>query len=148
MKKNTIIGIASITLGGIIYVLWRKQTLLMFSWFDSMGLNSTIALLRDSASACSSVIPEWLCFSLPNALWAFGGILLFSSIWKHFFAERLFWVLIFSITAIGSEIGQLVGIVPGTYDTNDIALMLIFIFLAILISNTRAMKEVNDAEGA
>ena len=76
--KNTIIGIASIIFGGMIYVLWRKQTLLMFSWFDAMSLGIPIAILRDSASAYSSIMPRWFYFSLPNALWAFGGILLFS----------------------------------------------------------------------
>ena len=149
MKKNrnTIIGTVSIILGGMFYVLWRKQSLLMFSWFDAIGLKSIIASLRDIAGSCSPAIPEWLYLSLPNALWAFGGILLFYSIWKDSFAERMFWVLLFSTIAVGSEIGQLIGIVPGTYDTVDMELMLIFILLAIFIGSDDSVKGVSDAEG-
>ena len=129
-------------------MLWRKQSLLMFSWFYSIGLKPFVALLREFAHSYSLVMPEWVYFSLPNALWAFGGILLFYSIWKDACSERMFWVLLFSMTAVGSEIGQLVGIVPGTYDTTDISLMLIFIPLAITIGNkNHAIKEVSDAKG-
>jgi hypothetical protein len=105
----------------------------MFSWFHSMGLKPFVALLREFADSYSLVIPRWVYFSLPNALWLFGGIQLFYSIWEDACLERLFWVLLFSTTAVGSEIGQSLGIVPGTYDITDMALMAIFIPLAIAI---------------
>jgi len=61
--------------------------------------------------------------------------------------ERIFWVLLFSIVAVGSEFGQLIGIVPGTYDSADMALMLISIPLAIFIgNNNQVLKEAIDAK--
>lgn len=148
MSKNTVIGIVSIILGGIIYVLWREQTLLMFKWFDSLGLTPAIILIRSLAVAYLSILPNWLCYSLPNALWFFGGVLLFSSIWKNFFAERILWISIFVVIGIGCEIGQLAGVLPGTYDNTDIVLMLMFIPLAILIGNNQVIKEVKDGKDA
>ncbi len=148
MNKNTVIGITSIILGGIIYVLWREQTLLMFKWFDSLGLTPAIVSMRSSANAYLSVIPKWLCFSLPNALWFFGGVLLFSSIWKNFYAERIFWISIFAVIVIGCEIGQLAGVILGTYDNTDMVLMLMLIPLAILMGNNQVVKEVKDGKDA
>jgi hypothetical protein len=37
-------------LGALVYVLWRSPSLLMFRWFDQLGLAPSIALARDTAS--------------------------------------------------------------------------------------------------
>ena len=127
-------------------MLLRERTLLMFSWFDCIGLTTPIAALRYSIMPYSSIIPKWLYLSLPNALWTFGGILLFSNIWKKYPMEKYLWVFIFSVIAVGSEFGQLIGIVPGTYDNNDVVLMLIFIFLAITMNIYQFSKEAKNAK--
>lgn len=36
--RKSILGIVSIAIGGIIYILWREQSLLMFEWFKSIGV--------------------------------------------------------------------------------------------------------------
>ena len=141
MNKNTVSGIISIILGGIIYVLWREQTLLMFKWFDSLGFTPAIISIRSFTDTYLSVLPKLLCYSLPNALWFFGGILLFSSIWKNFFAERILWISIFAVIGLGCEIGQLAGVLQGNYDNTDIVLMHMFIPLAIFIGNNQLKKE-------
>ena len=115
ISKNTIIGSVSIIIGGMIYVLWREQTLLMFSWFNSMGVMDAIEAMRYSASPYHSIVPKWIYFSLPNAMWLLGGTLLFSSIWKDHVYERYFWMTLFSIIAIGSELGQLTDFINRLY---------------------------------
>ena len=60
--------------------------------------------------------------------------------------EKYLWVFIFSVIAVGSEFGQLIGIVPGTYDNNDVVLMLIFIFLAITMNIYQFSKEAKNAK--
>lgn len=45
-------GTASIILGSIIYVLWRDQNLLMFLWFDTIGMTHIIVSLWHLAPLC------------------------------------------------------------------------------------------------
>jgi hypothetical protein len=143
---NTIIGITSIAIGGMIYMLWRKQTLLMFSWFNNMGMRDAVEAMRRAASGYYPLIPQWVCFSLPTALWLFGGILLFWSIWENDFYERYFWVAIFSFIAVGAELGQLIGFIPGTYDPKDVILMVLSIVLAIVLNKKQKPKEIENAK--
>jgi hypothetical protein len=146
-KIKPILGIASIIFGGIIYIVWRKQTLLMFNWFDLIGLSSIVDSIRNITKAMFVIPPEWFRFSLPNALWLFGGILLFSSIWGKWSFERLSWIVVFLSIAIGSEFMQLVGYIPGIYDNCDMFFMIVFALLALLIDTKKTTKEVIDAKG-
>lgn len=146
ISLHTIIGLISIVLGGVIYVLFRDQSLLMFSWFDVIGLTPVIVSARDIVSPISLIIPKWFFFSLPNSMWAFGGILLFCCIWRDCILEKTLWIFVFLCISIGSEIGQLVGSIPGTYDPTDMVLMVIFILLAIFIGNTQNGRGERDAE--
>lgn len=143
-KLNTIIGATSIIFGGMIYVLWRDQNLLMFSWFDMMGLTPIVISLRHIANPISSFIPDWFYFSLPNAMWAFAGILLFCGICRDSPIARMFWTFVFITISIGSEIAQLSGDIPGTYDPTDMELMVICVSFAVFIGNSQITKEAND----
>jgi len=141
---NLIIGILSIILGCIIYLLWRETNLLMFSWFETIGFSPIILNLRESVAISLKNYPRWIFFSLPLALWYFGGILILSHIWDKFLSEKICWVFFFSIIAFGSEFGQLLNLVPGTYDSNDIHLMLFFIPIIILINIKQIIKEYQN----
>ncbi|NBB81557.1 MAG: hypothetical protein GVY36_19310, partial [Verrucomicrobia bacterium] len=127
--KKIFLGIVSIAVGGIIYIMWREQTLLMFDWFDLIGLSSVIGFIRNYG-VMIGYPPEWVIFSLPNALWVFGGFLLFFSIWEKESLERKIWLVLFSTIALGSELAQLIGFIPGTYDSVDMFLMCVFITFA------------------
>ena len=77
-------------------------------------------------------------------LWYFGGTLIFSHIWDKYFFEKFCWIFIFSIITFGSEFGQLFNLVPGTYDSNDIYLMLFFIPIIILINIKQIIREFQN----
>ena len=139
------LGVLSIFLGGMIYIIWRSENLLMFSWFNFINIDEAIQLLRNLHIKSSLTMPEWFYFSLPNALWTFGGILLFKYIWKKVSSELFFWITLFSIVSIGSELGQYAGIIPGTFDINDVSLTFIFIIIAmILINKNQLVESKND----
>ncbi|MDB4488911.1 hypothetical protein N9017_02220 [Akkermansiaceae bacterium] len=145
--KKTVLGIVSIAVGGIIYIIWREQSLLMFEWFDLIGLSYFIGSIRYFGTLIGYP-PEWVVFSLPNALWVLGGFLLFFSIWEKESFERNIWLVLFSTIAIGSEIAQLIGFIPGTYDSVDMFLMCVVITLAISINKKKLIKEGNNAQYA
>jgi hypothetical protein len=118
----------------------------MFSWFDALHLHNYIKILKNTMHEASLVPPKWVYFSLPNALWTFGGIFLFTSIWKEISKGYLLWIFIFSMIAICSELGQLSRIIPGTFDINDLLLIIVSIVLAMVIiyKNLLLMDKKNE----
>jgi hypothetical protein len=128
-----LIGTMSIFLGGMIYVLFRKDSLLMFHWFDFIGCLQIIEHLRAHSVYLIKLLPSWVIYSLPTGLWLFGGILLFSSIWGKIVYVKIIWITLFALVAIGSELGQYFGLVRGTYDLMDLIVMVISIATAVFI---------------
>jgi hypothetical protein len=112
--------------GGLIYVLWREQGLLMFAWFSDVGLSPQVATLRNAALPLRPLLPSWLLYSLPEALWLLSGLLALDVIWgTRKRGGYLFWTVCLATMAIGSEVGQFVRVVPGRFDPVDLALMLV-----------------------
>ena len=121
MLIRIILGSISIFVGGTIYILWREPILHMFNWLDIIGLHSIFLLLRDWASNIY-IPPDWLLYSLPTALWTFGGLLLFQAIWRDSNRINLYWLIIFCCIALGIEFSQKLDLIPGTFDINDLIL--------------------------
>jgi hypothetical protein len=112
-------------LGGMIYVLWRNESLIMFRWFDVLGFGGQVHCLRIYAKPYVNILPQWVIFSLPQALWLFSGILLLKSIWGNDKHKRiLFWSVILLTIAFGIEYGQYLHWIPGTFDELDIGLLI------------------------
>ena len=139
-----VISAIPLFLGGVIYILYREHTLVMFSWFSSLGLTDLINGTRELAGPSVRFIPEWVIFSLPNALWVLSGTLIFSHIWEVRKKEKIFWISIFVFLAVGSEIGQHFKLIAGSYDHADLLLMLVAVALALKL--TSKPNCLNDEE--
>ena len=126
MKKQLIFGsILTLITGGMIYILFRTSSLKMFSWYQTIGLDELTNELRKFTFQFADKIPEWILFSLPDGLWIFSYVSLMLFIWKNSVSiKNIFWISIIPILAIGSEIGQLFGLVSGTFDFADLLLYL------------------------
>jgi hypothetical protein len=132
--RKIIIAIIAIFLGGMIYVCWRSNSLLMFTWFDALGMRSEVLTLRQYAKPYSDTLPRWVIFSLPQALWLLGGMVAFSWIWgKHDVLNKRLWSIAFCSVALGFEFGQLIGLVPGHFDVLDVASLILAIAFALLL---------------
>jgi hypothetical protein len=97
-----------ITLGASIYVGWRSTDLLVFRWIEWFGAGSLI-LRPDFA------LPSWVLYSLPDGCWVYACTSWMLLIWGRLVP----WVWTGVVLAVGAELGQLVGLVPGTYDHLD-----------------------------
>ncbi|MBF0106912.1 MAG: hypothetical protein HQM16_16490 [Deltaproteobacteria bacterium] len=129
--RKFIIAMMAMLFGGAIYILWRSDTLLMFTWFDVMGIRDHVLSLQSFAKPCYAVLPHWVLYSLPQALWLFSGIVAFSCIWgKEDALNRSLWSTIFAVTALGFELGQFLDIIPGHFDKWDMVSM----FLALAVA--------------
>lgn len=114
----------SLFLGCGIYTVARPQSLLMFRWFDAVGLHDAISSVRGTFSWVSSAIPAPVVFSAPLALWVFSYCLLVRAIWYSEVARsRHIWFWCLPAIAVLSELGQAVHLVPGTFDLLDLCTM-------------------------
>ena len=114
----------------------------MFSWFDSINLSTAISELRLFTIPLSDHLPNWFLYSLPDGLWLFSYLSVLLVVWDNAISKHnIYWLLLVPIVAIFSEIGQLVEIVPGTFDIFDLIFYLWGTVLPILIfTNSKTIK--------
>lgn len=129
-KKNIILGLIPVILGGIIYMTYRADSLLMFKWFrNQVQINSLITFLRTNFTLQNLKIPNWAKYSLPDALWILSFTYLILLIWDFKINKQsIMWISFPPLIGLFSELGQLIHIIPGTFDITD----LIFLIIAIL----------------
>ncbi len=108
--------------GGGIYICWRVDHLFMFHWFDLMGLTTAVEATRAAAMPLRPHLPDWWLFSVPDGAWVYASVAFFGRLWRDgpLWAAAA-WTGIGPALAIGGELGQIPGWVPGTFDWVDVA---------------------------
>lgn len=108
-----------IALGGMLYVLYRPENLLMFNLLDGLGLMPLVEHCRMVGR--SLVLPDFVIYSLPAGLWTASYLLAMYLTTRYQSKKiRLMLALPLPISAILLEFMQLVGWCPGTFDIYDL----------------------------
>lgn len=110
-RRPSLLIAASISLGGALYLGGRPTTLRMFAWADTLGLGPAVHGLRELLAPVVSAAPDWAVFSLPFGLWLFALVLA---------VRDTRWIPAALALGIGSELAQLPGLMPGTFDPVDL----------------------------
>lgn len=147
-RHQKILSLLPLLIGGLIYILFRVDTLRMFNWFEKIGLLEHIDHLRQFTLHFANGIPEWILYSLPDGLWLFSYTTLLLGIWDNRITNKnLSWIAIIPTIAILSELGQLAGAIPGTFDIMDLLLYLLGSFLPFLIfTNSITFKSIKHEQ--
>jgi len=119
LLKHTILPLF---LGGLLYLLFRSTDLRMFDWVTIVGLEQTVQAMRGIASPYRSNIPDWVIYSLPNALWLYAFMIAIKLVWKDQVRMRWLWYSIPIFTGFVVEFLQAWHLIPGTFDPMDLAL--------------------------
>lgn len=123
--------IIPVSIGGLIYILGRHETLKMFHWFQLINLDTYIYYLRSAyQTSITSTLPQWMRYSLPDALWMYSFTSAVLLLWKR---QLSIYLLIPFLLGAGSEIGQYFHLVRGTYDANDLICYSTGFLLSIII---------------
>lgn len=137
-----LISLFSMFIGGLIYLLWRPPTLLMFSWCKSVGIFEFIQQMRSTLCFIKDYLPAWFVYSLPQALWCFSGLCCIHAIWiNKTQTHECFWLAITLALPILTEIMQLFHVISGTYDIVDLVFVLIFFFVFKLLTTNSIRQE-------
>lgn len=111
--------------GGIIYLLYRPDTLLLFRWIHGSYFSDMVFIARGYRVD----LPAWVIYSLPDALWTYSMVSFYLALWNGIITG---WLIAGICIGILPEIMQLPGWVPGTFDMTDVLLKAVFIALAFL----------------
>lgn len=127
-----ILSLVFLFLGGLIYIIYRDKSLLMFDWFNTIGISKEIDGLRNLFQRDG--IYGWVKYSLPDGLWIFSYMFLIDAIWdgeRNIVSKWFLWFL--PIVAILSECLQYFGLLPGVFDWMDMASYMLAITLFLII---------------
>lgn len=130
------LGIMLLLVGGITYLLFRPRTLLMFHVADYLVLSPIIDRIREGMT--NAWFPEFIVYSLPGALWSAAYLLTADCFLNgQTVKTRLAITSIIPLIGAASELLQLTGVLPGTYDGWDLLCYLIpyLIYLSCITKN-------------
>lgn len=129
-KKDWIVALLLILIGGMIYVLYRPETLLLFRVTDSLGITPLIDIARSNTS--SVVLPSFVINSLPAGLWTASYLIMMYVTTKyHSRRIRLMLALPLPSMAIVMEFMQIWEWCPGTFDIYDLICYIVPMFVYI-----------------
>ena len=129
---KVMLSLVILLLGGLVYVIYRDKSLLMFNWFDSIGIGNEIDGLRRLFQG--EGIYGWVKYSLPDGLWLFSYMFIVDAIWdseRNAMSMLFLWGL--PVVSILSECLQYFGLLPGVFDWMDMASYLLAITLFLII---------------
>lgn len=110
-----ILSFTTLFIGGVLYLMYRSECLVMFDWCKAIGIYPFIKQLRPQGD-----FDSWWFYSLPDGLWLFSYIILIGAIWTFDMRKSLLFSVPLIVIAIGSELLQIPHIVRGTFDIIDL----------------------------
>ena len=128
--KTVIVFIAmmALSVGGMIYVFFRPESIMMFKWLPFLGV------VHDQVSIFRTIhLPDILVYSIPDGLWLFSYILLMGVIWNFNYYRCLFLIMLLTVYAISNEMLQLYHLVPGYFDILDFVVYIVATLVGISV---------------
>lgn len=132
-----------VVLGGFIYIIFRTERLIMFRWFEHLGLSTEINRIK----SFRNIYPfsDWVIYSLPDGLWMFSYVALSLEIWKFSITcQNIFWIFSLPVAAVLSELLQLFNMIPGTFDLIDITFYLLGSIIPYYMSKNNLTPKIHE----
>jgi hypothetical protein len=105
-----------LTAGSLIYFMFRSESILAFRAIEWLSLEESLRVARFFMSRFSP--HPFLLFSLPDGLWAYAFTSWISIVWDR--KPPVLWHFLGVTLGVGSELGQINGIIPGTFQFEDV----------------------------
>jgi peptidoglycan/LPS O-acetylase OafA/YrhL len=145
MNRKLMIAICPIIVGGLIYITYRVDTLKMYTLIDKIGMTSFVIFFRENDFLQGLHIPDWVKYSLPDALWIFSFTYSLLLLWQFKVTRtNAFWLLIAPATGLFLEIGQFFGVISGTFDIIDLLLLIVAMTIPLYNLKSFNLKSINN----
>lgn len=105
-------------IGGLIYIVFRSETIRIFTWTDNLGLSNWVSRIR---TTCEDIyVNDFVRYSVPDGLWLLAYLLIIDIIWNEPSIYKTVFIYVLPIIAILSEFMQLFGLFHGVFDIYDL----------------------------
>ena len=132
------VGLIFLLIGSYLYLKFRSETLLMFKWAKNLGLDFIVSSIRGSFESLNSDRMKYIIFSAPYGLWVISFCCFIGAIWhKDSSLSAIILRLIVPVIAVSSELLQFLGFLPGTFDINDLLVLIVSTIIGLTISFLR-----------
>ena len=132
------VGLIFLLIGSYLYLKFRSETLLMFKWAKNLGLDFIVSSIRGTFESLNSDRMKYIIFSAPYGLWVISFCCFIGAIWhKDSSLSAIILRLIVPVIAVSSELFQFVGFLPGTFDINDLLVLIVSTIIGLTISFLR-----------
>ena len=132
------VGLIFLLIGSYLYLKFRSETLLMFKWAKNLGLDFIVSSIRGTFESLNSDRMKYIIFSAPYGLWVISFCCFIGAIWhKDSSFSAIILRLIVPVIAVSSELLQFVGFLPGTFDINDLLVLIVSTIIGLTISFLR-----------
>jgi hypothetical protein len=109
--------VGPLVIGTLTYAAWRSTDVRIVAWMSRIAPRGVAAMQGTGASRA----PALILGSLPDAAWAWAFGAALSLVWLgRAWREKAAWLAAGAVLALLAEIGQALGVVPGTFDVIDL----------------------------
>ena len=110
----------------------------MFKWAENLGLDFIVSSIRGSYEGLNSDRMKYIIFSAPYGMWVISFCCFIGAIWhKDSSLSAIILRLTVPVIAVSSELLQFVGFLPGTFDINDLLVLIVSTIIGLVISFLR-----------
>lgn len=132
----SLVSAALLTMGSALYVCLRPEDLLLFRWAQAVGVTEEVYSVRVAANWLAPLLPEWVIFSLPYALWVSSYMFAVEVIWyRSPSTSKYVWLTAAPALALVSELAQAARLIPGTFDWVDVVFLAITPIIGLILLN-------------
>lgn len=131
-----------ILIGALIYVLFRVDTLLVFTWLKFLGLDTIVSGIRNYSLIIVDDLPFFFLYVLPDGLWVYAGTALYLFIWKKEIKNKIaiLWISLPFLLSITAEFLQKINIVEGSFCKYDVLAYILCFLFSFLINYDRSIN--------
>lgn len=120
--------------GGVIYLFIRPSYFVLHAIANKLQIIEPVYIIREAAIPFYTNLPNIIVYNLPDGLWIYSFTSAILFVWNY---QLNRWSIPFCLLplfiGIGSEIGQFINLIPGTFDILDIIFYLFGFLLSITI---------------
>lgn len=133
---QVLLAAAVLAAGGTVYLLFRPRSLLLFRVVDALRLTDAVGRWREATAGI--ILPQWVVYCLPDALWTTAYLLLIDALLRPTPPRRrLPYTAVLPAVGLASEGLQAVGLLPGTFDWLDLLAYTLPLALYIVVTIIR-----------
>ncbi len=128
-----IISVLCLLIGAAIYFITRSENIFLNQWLALFADGQALRFFQGLVS--NQWLPDWILFSLPDALWMTALTLFILMIWDFKIHRRsTAWLAMAVVAGAGMEILQGFHLMRGTFDMADLLFILFAASIPITIT--------------